>query len=129
MLNVRFHVYAYKNYETFAVDVANYTLDIIAPPAPQAQDDNVSCAQDGFVDVSILDNDVFSTSSFVNLDSLKLITYPQNGLATVINHGTIRYTASNGFSGVDTFIYEICDYGTPETEPLCSQATVSVSVS
>ncbi len=47
-----------------------------------------------------------------------------NGLVSDNGDGTITYTPDSGFSGDDSFVYEICD-----TDPLCSTAVVNITVS
>ncbi|MEM7105474.1 MAG: Ig-like domain-containing protein [Bacteroidota bacterium] len=49
-----------------------------------------------------------------------------NGMATLFPNGTYTYTPNPGFTGEDTFTYEICDDGVPG--PLCSTATVTIDV-
>jgi len=43
-------------------------------------------------------------------------------MVTINGDGTITYTANNGFIGTDTYVYEICDDGSPV---LCDEATVT----
>jgi len=47
-----------------------------------------------------VDNDTFQTA---------IIAGPNNGTAIPINGDSIRYIPNNGFSGLDTIIYRICD--------------------
>jgi hypothetical protein len=44
----------------------------------------------------------------------------------VNSNGTITFTPNAGFTGVTTFVYEICDNGSPA---LCATATVTITVS
>jgi hypothetical protein len=50
---------------------------------------------------------------------------PANGSATVALTGEILYTPNPGYFGNDSFIYQICDGGNPET---CDTAIVYVSI-
>ncbi len=97
-----------------------------APPSPPtAADDSASTDEDTSVDIDVLAND---SDPEGNLDpsSLAVHSQPANGTATVVG-GQIRYTPDPDFSGTDTFTYEVCDTTLPT--PLCSTATVSVTVS
>jgi len=44
-------------------------------------------------------------------DSLTILSVgtPQNGVATLLNSGNVRYTPNQGFSGTDSFIYTVSD--------------------
>lgn len=48
-----------------------------------------------------------------------------HGTASIVNGSTIRYTPDSAFCGVDYFVYQACDNGTPS---LCNLATVTVHV-
>jgi len=50
---------------------------------------------------------------------------PANGVVTLNADGTFTYTPNPGFSGTDTFTYEVCDNQTPK---LCSNAVVTITV-
>jgi hypothetical protein len=45
--------------------------------------------------------------------SVSIVTKPVNGAAVVNIDGTITYTPSNGFSGNDSLVYNVCDDATP----------------
>jgi hypothetical protein len=91
-----------------------------------ANDDSASTAQDTAVTIDVAAND---SDPEGNLDQASANTAcgtcsePGNG--TLVNHGdgTFGYTPDPGFSGSDSFVYEICDTGS-----LCDTATVSISV-
>ncbi|WP_151895380.1 Ig-like domain-containing protein, partial [Patiriisocius marinistellae] len=53
------------------------------------------------------------------------VTDPANGTAVLNADGTVTYIPDAGFTGEDTFTYEICDNGSPA---LCDSATVTVTV-
>ncbi|MEN9221164.1 MAG: Ig-like domain-containing protein, partial [Thermostichus sp. BF3_bins_97] len=58
--------------------------------------------------------------------SVSIITPPTNGTVTVDPvTGAITYTPNPGFTGTDTFVYQVCDTSDP---PLCDTATVTVTV-
>lgn len=53
------------------------------------------------------------------------LTGPSNGTVTIAANGTIVYTPNPGFTGEDSFTYNICDDGTPV---LCDNTTVTIIV-
>ena len=89
--------------------------------APVAVDDAATTDTSTLVSVSIQLND-----SDCNGDSLTatISMGPSNGTA-VVNGTSIDYTPNAGFSGADSFVYVICDDGTPI---MCDTATVIVTV-
>jgi len=48
-----------------------------------------------------------------------------HGTVTVNTDGTYTYTPNSGYTGEDTFTYQVCDNGTPSA---CSSSTVTVEV-
>ena len=50
---------------------------------------------------------------------------PNHGTVVVNPDNTITYTPANGFAGMDTLVYEICDNGVPA---LCDTALVTIRV-
>jgi uncharacterized repeat protein (TIGR01451 family) len=95
-----------------------------APPgAPVAADDSATVSEGGSVDIDVLGND---TDPDGNLDpaSVTVTAGPANGSVSVDpSTGEITYTPDPGFTGPDTFTYQVCD-----TTALCDTATVSVMV-
>ena len=88
--------------------------------APVAGDDGVTTPTNTAVTVPVLTND-----SDVDGDDLtirRIVFQPQNGTTTITPTG-ITYTPANGTTGVDTFIYEVCD-----EDGLCDTAEVRVNV-
>ena len=57
--------------------------------------------------------------------SITPISLPFNGDVKLNPDGVMVYAPNNGFSGVDTFEYEICDDGVPF---LCTTAIVTINV-
>jgi hypothetical protein len=98
---------------------------VIAPIAnhsPIANDDAVTTQQDTAIAISVLSND---TDPDNNLDpaGLKTKNNPTNGTVILTTDHLAAYTPKAGFSGTDTFTYEVCDTGA-----LCDTASVSVTV-
>ncbi|MDZ7900148.1 MAG: Ig-like domain-containing protein [Arcicella sp.] len=50
---------------------------------------------------------------------------PTNGTVSILPNGTYTYTPNPGFSGQDTFTYQVCDNGSPVA---CTTSTVTIDV-
>ena len=48
-----------------------------------------------------------------------------NGTLVLNADGTFSYAPNDGFTGTDSFVYSVCDDGTPQA---CDQATVYITV-
>jgi gliding motility-associated-like protein len=88
---------------------------------PIAITDNVTTS--GEVVITVLVND--SDPNGDNIVVTDIIQNPSNGTVTINVDGTITYTPEEGFTGIDSFIYQICDDGIPS---LCDTAVVYVTV-
>ncbi|MGH2532135.1 MAG: Ig-like domain-containing protein, partial [Thermomicrobiales bacterium] len=101
-------------------DTATVTIIVTADGAgdgPEAVDDTATTPQDTPVEINVLAND--SGDGIETTD----VSEPANGAATENPSGTITYTPDAGFTGTDTFTYEITDDdGDTDT------ATVTVTV-
>ena len=88
--------------------------------APKAYDDTATVQSGSNVKIAVLAND----SDEGDGDTLSVLTVgtPANGTVTVNPDNTVTYTPAAGFTGTDTFTYEITD-GT-----LSAQATVTMAV-
>lgn len=89
----------------------------------------------GFIDLSSLNANNDSTSAFPNtptsinayindtgdINTITIITPPVNGMATYNGNGMFTYTSNNGFMGIDSLVYEICDAICPDA---CERATI-----
>ena len=95
--------------------------------APEARNNTVTTDENQSVTLRVLDNDNNIPAS----GSLTIDEQPSNGTATVNSNSTpdtfsdytLTYTPNSGFSGVDTFRYEVCNNG-----GVCDTATVTVTV-
>jgi hypothetical protein len=106
---------------------ANVTITI-SPAAnvnPTAANDVTSTAVNTATTINVLSND-FDTDGTLNSSTLDIAIQSNNGTAIVNSNGTITFTPNAGFTGVTTFVYEICDNGSPA---LCATATVTITVS
>ena len=73
------------------------------------------------VDINVLINDI--PKKKLDPTTLRIVTSPQNGMATVVGDSLVSYLPNEYFVGSDNFVYSICDYFQN-----CDQATVLVLV-
>ncbi|WP_272024163.1 Ig-like domain-containing protein, partial [Olleya namhaensis] len=73
--------------------------------------------------VLLNDNDIEGDTQTVTTTSVTTT----DGVTVTINPttGVFTYTPNNGFTGTDSFVYTICDNGSPQA---CDQATVYITV-
>uniref|UniRef100_UPI001F5A8967 Ig-like domain-containing protein n=1 Tax=Luteimonas aquatica TaxID=450364 RepID=UPI001F5A8967 len=105
-------------------DTATVTVTV-APNTVTAVDDTANTPQNTPVTTPVLTNDT-ATGQPLDPASVKVTTPPTNGTTTVNPDGSITYTPKPGFSGTDTYTYQVCDTSTPT--PVCATATVTVTV-
>jgi hypothetical protein len=110
-----------------SVITATVTLTVnplIDPPV--ANDDPVWMTQDTSATIDVAMND---TDADGNLDPSSANTAcgtcsnPTNGTLVNNGDGTFDYTPNPGYTGSDSFVYEICDTG-----PLCDTASVVITL-
>src|SRR6056297_2097412 len=95
--------------------------------APVAVDDVATTNEDTQVDIDVLANDS-DVDGGLDPATVSVTSGPANGAASVnTTTGVITYTKSGDFNGTDSFVYEVCDDGTP-LPALCTTATVSINV-
>jgi uncharacterized repeat protein (TIGR01451 family) len=101
---------------------ANNTGQDVTPidRPPVAQDDSAATAQDTPVTIPVLANDSDPDGDAL---TVTVTTPPSNGSAVVNPDKTITYTPGPGFTGTDSFVYQICD-----PSGACDTATVSILV-
>lgn len=92
-------------------------------PAPTVEDDEAETTSPEQVIHSVLDND--SDDDGLDIESLTIINTPTNGTASVTDEGSIAYTPSPAFTGVDRVEYEVCDLA---ENPACARGTFTVTV-
>ncbi len=81
------------------------------------------------VTTSVLGNDSVNAGLTLALPASPIVTPPANGTVTVNDDGTITYTPNPGFSGTDTYQYQVCTVATADyPDPVCTTATVTVHV-
>ena len=112
-----------------ACDVATVYIEIIADPVtgnnpPIADPDYALSYADTPVMGSLIsnDNDPDSDNLIVNTTPT---SGPTNGILVINSDGTYTYTPNGGFTGMDMFMYEVCDDGTPS---MCDITTMTIDV-
>ncbi|MEX0813146.1 MAG: HYR domain-containing protein, partial [Chitinophagales bacterium] len=128
-----------SNFEPFDLCVGRYILTIeygtgcfvsdtftISAPTcnrpPFAVDDTASTFEGTPIDIPVIDNDHDPDGHGISVTG---VTQPNSGYTSINSDGTINYDPDDGFVGVDTFYYTICDNGNPV---LCDDAMVIVHV-
>ena len=110
---------------TLLCDTATVTVDVTSINDPPVAGDDADSAVWGIpLDIAVDANDS-DPDGLLDLGTLTVASGPSNGTANANNDGTITYIGADGFVGVDTFTYEICDDGTPVE---CTTAEVTVTV-
>ncbi len=102
------------------------TVNPINDP-PVAADDAATTNEDTQIDIDALANDSDVDGS-LDPATVNVTSGPANGTTSVNPAtGVVTYTKSGDFNGADSFVYEVCDDGTP-LPALCSSASVSITV-
>jgi hypothetical protein len=91
--------------------------------APVAVDDNATVDLNGTASISVLSNDTDSDGS-IDPTSVSIKTYTTNGTLTTTNEGIIIYKPNSGFTGVDSFTYNVKD----DKGAVSNDATVTITV-
>ena len=106
-------------------DTATITVTVAAAPIA-AVDDSATTPQNTPVAISVLGNDTLNGQPVTAADvTVTQVNPPANGTVVVNADGTITYTPVPGFTGTDTFTYQVCENLNPTN---CSVATVTVTV-
>lgn len=85
---------------------------------------DAACTPEGIpVNIAVLANDLDADGDL--LQNPTSISSPFSGSVTYEADGTITYTPNAGFSGYDSFKYQICDQGNPS---LCDIGLVTIRV-
>ncbi|MEJ5030472.1 Ig-like domain-containing protein [Comamonas sp. MYb69] len=92
--------------------------------------DSASTAINTPVTIRILDNDASSDATSAPLGGMATgVSAPAHGAVAYNADGSASYTPASGFSGTDTFTYQICSLQGPYPQPVCQTAMVTVVVS
>ncbi|MGF1574532.1 MAG: Ig-like domain-containing protein, partial [Cyanophyceae cyanobacterium] len=107
-------------------DTATVSVTVGAAPTPIPGETDTAITPVGTpIQVDPLTNDP-PGSDPLDPTSVTIINPPTNGTVTVDPvTGVITYTPNPGFTGIDTFTYEICD---TNPTPLCIRVPVTVTV-
>jgi len=118
-----------------AYDGANYsneaTVTITINPindAPKAVDDEYTVLEDGLLEVTapgVMENDIE-----VDLDNMvvSLVSNVEHGSLVLLGDGSFTYQPDKGFSGNDTFVYQLITYPNVVQSAWTDEATVTITV-
>ena len=90
---------------------------------PIAKNDINVTFKNSTVQGNVLTNDRDPEGQLLTVTQLTGVTTSEGGVVTFNNDGTYTYTPANGFTGKDTFTYQVCD-----ASGLCSNALVTIDV-
>jgi len=97
--------------------------------APVAGADNFSVNEDAVLNGNVSLNDTDGDPELAQTLTFALQsggTATTNGILILNADGTFSYTPNSNFNGVVSFLYQVCDNGTPS---LCVVATVNITIS
>ena len=126
-----------NNYTQFTVKAAGavgdfsdgaVTVNINITPVqdpPSAQNDNNITERDKPVVGNALSNDTDPDGDAIAATAVTNAPTAQGGTITLEPDGTYTYTPKLGFTGLDTYLYEVCDNAAPKN---CSKATIIIQV-
>ncbi|NEO55191.1 MAG: tandem-95 repeat protein [Okeania sp. SIO3B5] len=103
-----------------SVSNINFAYDVSEQQVPIAENDTASTTANTPITIDVLANDTGESLNIITVDNLTTA-----GNNATINNNQIIYTPSPGFSGTDTFTYQISD-GNNNTPN--SSATVNITV-
>ncbi|WP_310148833.1 Ig-like domain-containing protein [Luteimonas sp. 3794] len=106
-------------------DTATVTV-VVEAPEIVAVDDSAVTEQNTPVTIPVLDDDTLNGVP-VDVEDITIVevTPPSNGRIVILPDGTVVYTPDPGFSGEDSFEYQICEINNPTN---CATATVTITV-
>jgi hypothetical protein len=90
---------------------------------PIANDDSIGSKENSSVTINVIANDTDSDGT-IDPTSISIVSQPINGLLTINNNGTVVYTPNTGFTGTDSFMYNVKD----DKGAVSNEATVTISV-
>ena len=91
---------------------------------PVAVDDSYTTEVNTPVSNNVMTNDSDPDGDNITANTTP-VSGPSHGSVILNSDGSFIYTPNTGYTGTDTFVYEICDDGTPS---LCDQATVTITI-
>ena len=75
---------------------------------------------------NVLDNDFDPEGDIQTINTVP-VDNVDNGTLTLNTNGSFTYIPNSGYTGTDSFIYIVCDNGSPNS--VCDQATVYITIS
>ncbi|SFW65903.1 Ig-like domain-containing protein, partial [Chitinophaga sancti] len=91
---------------------------------PLAFNDSITVVANTPIDIDVLANDSARTSTF-DPGSVRVVDQPAHGSVVVNSNGTVTYTPATGYTGEDTFTYQV----TTADGKTTNIATVKISTS
>ena len=124
------------DYPTVNCKPALVTITVVDPSASNvtvtATDNSGSTQENTPVVVPILGDDTSSDPTDAPLETTAhpvIGQEPKNGSVVYGGDGSVTYTPDAGFTGVDTFRYEVCTViNAPYTQSKCASASVTITV-
>ncbi|MEM6316090.1 MAG: Ig-like domain-containing protein [Bacteroidota bacterium] len=112
-----------------ACDTAEVTIEVFDNTDPNNNpvvgvEDNFVTEEGAPVTGSLTDNDFDPDGDNITINTTP-VTPPTDGMLTINPDGTFTYTPDPDFTGEDTFEYQVCDDGTPQT---CDTVKVTIEV-
>lgn len=108
---------------------ATVTINIITTSgnnSPNAASDSATTDEDTMLNgASVLANDSDPDGDSLTVE-IGPVSGPANGTLQLNADGTYIYTPIINFNGTDSFIYRVCDDGSPASQ--CAEATVTITV-
>jgi PKD repeat protein len=104
------------------IAMVSLTIEAINDPPVANDDSGVTTMENTPVIIDVAANDSDPDGN-LDLNSANENSPPSNGDMVDNGDGKCTYTPNPGFTGPDSFIYQICD-----TDSLCDTATVSITV-
>ena len=83
-------------------------ITVVGLPPVAIRNDTVTLINTPVI-ISVLNNDIQTDEDSLVLCPNAIVTNGSNGTATQNSDGTITYTPNTGYSGIDSFVYIICD--------------------
>jgi hypothetical protein len=106
-------------------DTGRFIITNIYPGPPVGVKDNSTTLSGSPVLINVQTNDTLAVNSYSYTTSLAPALLSASNGTTVLVGNSIQYTPNAGFTGVDSFAYNICDNGIPSA---CDSAIVFVTV-
>jgi ELWxxDGT repeat protein len=103
--------------------VAGIELFVFGNDAPVAANDSATSTNGAAIAINVLANDSDADGT-LNAASVKIVSAPTHGMATVGASGSITFTPTAGYAGTDAFTYSVTD----NLGNVSNSGTVSITV-